>query len=79
MLQVKRFTSYQEPRLWLRLDETPGSLEEQLSRLTGHALTATRMNREFGLDMDGAGARIQPGLGEAHLETVLRELALYGR
>ncbi len=77
-LQVKRFTSYQEPRLWLRFDETAGEVEERLSRLTGLALKATRLEREFGLELSGATVRVQPGVGEAHLESVLRELALYG-
>ena len=78
-LQVKRFTSYQEPRLWLRFDEVPGGTEERLQRLTGLALTATRQEREFGLELAAGTVRIAPGVGEAHLETVLRELALYGR
>ncbi len=77
-LQVKRFTSYQEPRLWLRFDDVPGGTEERLQRLTGYALTACRQDREFGLDMGMSRARIAPGVGEAHLEDVLRELALYG-
>ena len=50
--------------------------EEKLSRLTGMALKGTRQDREFGLET--GQSRLSPGLGEAHLETVLRELALYG-
>lgn len=75
-VMVTRYASYQEPRLWLDLDSQPGGLEERLSRLTGLALKAARQGREFGLRL---GQReIKPGLGEAHLERVLRELALYG-
>lgn len=75
-LMVKRYASFVEPRLWLDLDNVSGELEERLSRLTGLALHATRLGREFGLRL--GGAEIKPGLGEAHLERVLRELALYG-
>ncbi len=78
-LQVKRFTSYQEPRLWLRFDDVQGDTEARLQRLTGMALRATREDREFGLELPAMNVRLQPGIGEAHLETVLRELALYGR
>jgi uncharacterized protein (DUF58 family) len=75
-LMVKRYASFVEPRLWLDLDQVPGDLEERLSRLTGLALQATRLGREFGLRL-GAVA-IRPAMGEAHLERVLRELALHG-
>ncbi len=76
-LAVKRYASYVEPRLWLDLDAVTGGLEERLSRLTGLALRATRLDREFGLRL-GATV-IRPGRGEAHLERVLRELALHRR
>jgi uncharacterized protein (DUF58 family) len=75
-LMVKRYASFVEPRLWLDFERVPGDVEERLSRLTGHALQATRQGREFGLLL--GGAEIKPGLGEAHLERVLRALALYG-
>lgn len=76
-LMVKQYASFLEPRLWLDLDAVAGDTEERLSRLTGLALKATRLEREFGLRL---GARkIAPGTGESHLEQVLRELALYGR
>lgn len=75
-VMVKRYASYMEPRLWLDLERVPGDLEHRLSRLTGMALSATRLDREFGLRL---GAReMAPATGEAHLEGVLRELALYG-
>ena len=75
-LMVKRYASYIEPRLWLELESVQGDLEERISRLTGLALQATRLDREFGLRL--GNLRIPPGRGEAHLEQVLRELALYG-
>lgn len=75
-LMVKHYASYVEPRLWLTLDSVPGELEEKISRLTGLALKATRLEREFGLEM--GQIRIPPGRGDAHLELVLKELALYG-
>jgi len=76
-LLVKRYASYMEPRLWLEFDKTPGDVEEKLSRLTGLALQATRRGREFGLRMPTGS--ISAGLGPAHLDRVLRELALYGQ
>jgi uncharacterized protein (DUF58 family) len=75
-LMVKRYASFMEPRLWLDLERTAGDLEERLSRLTGLALEASRLHREFGLRL--ATLTIKPAIGKAHLERVLRELALYG-
>jgi uncharacterized protein (DUF58 family) len=75
-LMVKRYASFLEPRLWLELDQVPGDIEERLSRLTGMALEARRLDREFGLRLPGT--EIRPAVGDAHLERVLRELALYG-
>ncbi len=74
-LVVKRYSSYVEPRLWLRFDELPFDVEHRLRCLTGYALQATRAAREFGLELPAQ--RIEPGIGEAHLEHVLRTLALY--
>jgi uncharacterized protein (DUF58 family) len=75
-LMVKQYASYIEPRLWLDIDEVSGPVEERLCRLTGLALKATRLEREFGLRL--GNLKIAPASGESHLETVLRELALYG-
>jgi len=75
-LVVKRYASYVEPRLWFDYDDMPGDVEEKLSRLTGLALQATRNEREFGLRLPGLS--VSPGLGQSHLDHVLRELALYG-
>ena len=73
---VKRYASYIEPRLWFNFEDVPGATEEKLSRLAGLALQATRLEKEFGLRLPGA--EISPGTGQVHLESVLRELALYG-
>ena len=75
-LVVKSYSSYVEPRLWFVLEELPGPLEERLSRLAGLALKATREEREFGAVI--GHRRIDPAQGQAHLDQVLRELALYG-
>lgn len=74
-LMVKRYASFLEPRLWLDYDDLPGDTEERLSRLTGMALEARRLEREFGLRLPGT--EIVPALGDAHLEHVLRCLALH--
>lgn len=74
---VKRYASYMDPRQWLDFDDMPGDVEERLSRLTGLALGFTRLEREYGLKLPGV--EIPPGIGQAHLEMVLRELALYGQ
>jgi uncharacterized protein (DUF58 family) len=73
---VKQYASYVEPRLWLTLESVGGDLEEKVSRLTGLALKANRLDREFGLELPGQ--KIPPARGEAHLEQILKELALYG-
>ncbi len=75
-LMIKQYSSFVEPRLWLDLDVVSGDLEEKISRLTGLALKASRLEREFGLRL--GSTNITPALGEAHLEQILRELALYG-
>lgn len=75
-LVVKRYASYLEPRMWLDFDQQPGDTEEKLSRLTGLALQAARSEQEFGLRLPAG--RVPPGVGQAHLEQVLKELALYG-
>ncbi len=75
-LVVKRYASYVEPRLWFDFADTPGGTEEKLSRLTGFALQATRAGLEFGVRLPGKD--ISPGVGQGHLDVVLKELALFG-
>ena len=76
-LVVKRYASYQEPRLWLDIEDVAGSLEERLSKLTGMCLRASHHEQEFGLRI--GQVEVTPGVGPVHLETVLKELALYGQ
>ncbi|MEM1230709.1 MAG: DUF58 domain-containing protein [Pseudomonadota bacterium] len=75
-LVVKNYASYVEPRLHFDLEALPGDLEERLSRLAGLALTASREGREFGARVGPQS--FAPNVGDAHLEAVLRALALYG-
>jgi uncharacterized protein (DUF58 family) len=73
---VKRYASFVEPRLWFDFADCEGDVEERLSRLTGLALQAARSEREFGLRLPTI--EIAPGIGQGHLDHVLKELALYG-
>ncbi|MGI9325150.1 MAG: DUF58 domain-containing protein [Pseudomonadales bacterium] len=75
-LVVKNYASYVEPRLLFDLDTLDGDLEERLSRLAGLALQATRDEREFGARI--GPVYVPPNSGQAHLEAVLKELALFG-
>ena len=74
-LVVKRYASHLDPRLWFDFSDLPGDTEEKLSRLAGLALRATRIEREFGVRLPHR--RLAPGVGQLHLEQVLKELALY--
>ena len=75
-LAVREYASYVEPRLWLDLDSVEGDLEHRLGVLTGQALLAHRQGREFGLRLGGTD--VQPGIGQHHLDDVLKRLALHG-
>lgn len=75
-LVVKEYASFLDPRYILDWDNIAGDVETRLSRLTGMALTAARREREFGLKMPDN--EIAPGLGDSHLDLVLKSLALYG-
>jgi uncharacterized protein (DUF58 family) len=75
-LVVKEYASFIDPRFILDWDRVAGDVELRLSKLTGMALTAARRDREFGLRIPGT--EIPSGVGETHLETVLKSLALYG-
>jgi uncharacterized protein (DUF58 family) len=44
--------------------------------MTGLVVEASRLQREFGVTL--GGLEMPPGTGKAHLESVLRELAVYG-
>ncbi|MCZ6890303.1 MAG: DUF58 domain-containing protein [Gammaproteobacteria bacterium] len=74
-LAVKRYDSYADDRYWLDFGTVSGGVEQRLSVLTGQALSASRANDDFGLRLPHL--TIGPASGTAHLEQVLRELALY--
>ncbi len=75
-LVVKQYSSFLDPRFILDFDNVRGDTEARLSRLTGMALTASNMQREFALSVPGLF--IESGIGPAHRDRVLRALALYG-
>ncbi len=75
-LLTKQFGGDESEQLWLDLDATPGGdVEARLSRLCRWALDAEAAGIAFGLRLPGL--RIDPGHGDAHLERVLTELALF--
>ena len=75
-LFVKQFAAYADTRLILDWFQVEGDTELRLSRLTGMALNAYRSEIEFGLKLPQL--EISPNSGKAHLDCVLKELALYG-
>ena len=75
-LIVKKFAAYADSRLILDWYQVSGDTESRLSRLTGMALNAYRSEKEFGLILPNL--ELKPNAGKAHLNHVLRELALYG-
>lgn len=75
-LIVKQYSSFLDPRFILDFDDVRGDTEARLSRLTGMALTASNMQREFALSLPGTF--IESGIGSAHRDRVLRALALHG-
>jgi uncharacterized protein (DUF58 family) len=74
-LVVKEYASFIDPRFILDWEGVTGDVEMRLSKLTGMALAAARLDREFGLQIPGT--EVPPGVGQSHLETVLKSLALY--
>ncbi len=76
-LLVKEFAGYQGTDIVLDWYQIDGDVEFKLSRLTGMALTAERNQIEFGLRLPDI--QVPRGSGDAHLKTVLKELALYGQ
>ena len=75
-LIVKQFAAYVDSRLILDWHQVQGVTETRLSRLTGMAINADRSGKEFGLKLPNV--ELTPNTGKAHLDHVLRELALYG-
>ena len=75
-LVVKEYASYLDPRFILDFARIRGGVEERLSRLTGLALKAERIGRDYGLELPGTS--IEVGGGDAHRLRVLRALATFG-
>ena len=75
-LLVKQFASSTDTKLILDWHQLSGGTELRLSRLAGMALLAHRNEKEFGLKLPNL--EIQTNAGKAHLNKVLKELALYG-
>ena len=74
-LMVKQFAGHKDRQLMLDWQQLHGNDEYRLSCLTGLALRANRNEQEFGLRIPGI--EIKPNSGNAHLDNMLRELALY--
>ena len=76
-LQTKEFSSTTSDELWLNLsDTTVTGIELKLSQLTSWLLLADKANLNYGLRL--ADIVIQPNSGKHHLESCLKQLALYG-
>ena len=74
-LLVKQFSSKQSTDVIVDWQQVQGDTEIKLSRLTGLALTAQRANIKYGLKLPHK--EILPNDGHEHLNTILKELALY--
>lgn len=76
-LQTKEFSSTTSDVLWLNLsDTTVSNIELKLSQLTRWLLLAHKANLTYGLRL--SDTVIQPNSGKHHLESCLKQLALYG-
>jgi len=75
-LLVKQFAAYADSHLILDWHQLEGETELRLSHLTGMALNAYKSDKEFGLKLPHI--EIDPNTGKAHLDQILKELALYG-
>lgn len=75
-LNTKQFIDPVDHRLWLDWENTEGSdVEARLEQLCYWALEAEKGHNEYGLRLPDKV--IQPGRHQAHLEKILRALALY--
>lgn len=74
-LTTKQFAAYQSQQSWLDWQGTSGDPELRLSILCYWALQQEKAKIEYGLRLPGV--EIDPGLGEAHCERVLKQLALF--
>ena len=75
-LMIKQFAGHKDSQVVLDWDQLNGDTEMRLSRLTGMALTTTRSEQKFGVRLPHK--EFCANSGPAHLEHILRELALYG-
>ena len=76
-LQSKHYAAFADRSTWLDWDAFAGVPPEQrLSHLCHWALVCERGGEDYGLRLPGT--EIPPTSGEAHLERVLTELALFG-
>ncbi|XHS77757.1 DUF58 domain-containing protein [Burkholderiaceae bacterium UC74_6] len=62
-------------QLWLDLQDTHGTLETRLSRMTAWVLEAERMQSPYGLRL--GGRETEPELGAQHRRDCLEQLALW--
>lgn len=75
-LLTKHFNAQSGTDTWLKLNHFEGSIEYRLSCMSYWVLQFHETQRAFGLDL--GHIIIQPSVGEAHKNAVLRALALYG-
>ena len=76
-MQTKEFSSTSADELWLNWsDTTVTSIELKLSQLTRWILLADKENLNYGLRIPNL--TIQAGSGKSHLDSCLKQLALYG-
>ncbi len=75
-LHLKDYQGTLADSSWLDYADISGDTERRLSGLCFFALEWHRQGREFGLRLPDR--EIAPASGEAHLQSVLRALALYG-
>ncbi len=76
-LQTKEFSSTTSDELWLNWSETTVTdSEAKLSQLTRWVLLADEANLSYGLRLPDSV--IPPNTGKHHLDTCLKQLALYG-
>jgi uncharacterized protein (DUF58 family) len=76
-LQTKQYAAHVDSKIWLDWQYFEGMDQEaRLSRLCYWALELSKGQSEYGLRLPGV--EIAPARGEAHLELILRNLALFG-
>lgn len=76
-LQSKQFAELPVSSHWLCWDDVAGDREHKLSVLCHWVLELHRRGEAYGLQLPGE--KLAPDLGEAHRDTALRMLALFGR